>query len=456
VILVKDEEKLNSKDDVSSTAYEDLGQVVFAISDVIMNGKILKDSILLPMKKFMLQKTVNMRRVEGYIRLKVLINFSEVDVLQLSQQVGCNLDQINAKLKSQVFLKHLQQYYISMSSSNPCSSSDKKSGDILNNSVSSKQVKQQLSLIKSRSSSPISISRNVSRYSSPYLSKSLSPSLTERITSDSTESHLDCIVDSTSHTIHRSKQPYFGKKSPINPINSNKDDVLNDKFIINFDSSEWMDKLGNIADSVSEVKPPSYAITNTINSKENEIGIIEILTKYKDDSYNSDANMKSESLNANERMNGDDEQDEDEIIVIPRSKLDTLKLSNTVTEITPSSNQFDSPSDFILPPAYSSSSNSEFVHTDNLNRRNELSELNILPTEISQSNEKSLSTDLKQNNKISDDIYDKQNSNKDDIYTYGKNVMDDSIGNSVSMIRVLREAMWQREKVQSVLQELAR
>jgi hypothetical protein len=85
-----------------------------------------------------------------------------------------------------------------------------------------------------------------------------------------------------------------------------------------------------------------------------------------------------------------------------------------------------------------------------------LSELNILPTEISQSNEKSLSTDLKQNNKISDDIYDKQNSNKDDIYTYGKNVMDDSIGNSVSMIRVLREAMWQREKVQSVLQELAR
>ena len=93
-ILIRDEDEvpLDYKNPetgsvaIDGLKYDNLGQYSLSLQDVINEGKCVKNSVVLAAKKYTLQKAYKMRKVDGYIRFKVSIIFSNKDVELLSQE----------------------------------------------------------------------------------------------------------------------------------------------------------------------------------------------------------------------------------------------------------------------------------------------------------------------------------------------------------------------------------
>lgn len=81
--------------------YEDLGMVEISLKDIIARGKVIKNSIVDSSKKYDLQKTLDMRRVDGSIRLTISIFFLEDDVKDHYSRLGSDIANVE-KFTSQL------------------------------------------------------------------------------------------------------------------------------------------------------------------------------------------------------------------------------------------------------------------------------------------------------------------------------------------------------------------
>lgn len=83
VIFVRDEDIMEDE----SISYDELGIIIVPFRDIILNGKAMKDSIVLSARWYTLVKTPGMRKVDGSVKLTVSLIFHKKDSAIIMDQV---------------------------------------------------------------------------------------------------------------------------------------------------------------------------------------------------------------------------------------------------------------------------------------------------------------------------------------------------------------------------------
>ena len=94
VIYVRDEDIDDSCDDDSRFSYDELGICDISIKDILMNGKVGKQSIVLVSKQLDLKSSPKMKKTaEGYLKVTFALIFDEKDTRRMFSEIA---DDINS------------------------------------------------------------------------------------------------------------------------------------------------------------------------------------------------------------------------------------------------------------------------------------------------------------------------------------------------------------------------
>lgn len=83
VIFIRDEDI----DEDGSKSYDELGMVEFTLKEIVSRGRALKSSIVLPATWYTLKKSPGMRRIDGRVKLTITLIFTPEDIESINGQL---------------------------------------------------------------------------------------------------------------------------------------------------------------------------------------------------------------------------------------------------------------------------------------------------------------------------------------------------------------------------------
>ena len=100
IIYVRDMDIDENDDGNSRISYDELGMCEISVKDILMNGKVGKQSIVLVSKQLDLKSSARMKKTaEGYIKVTFALTFDEKDTRRMYSEIADGIDSLGEFLQ---------------------------------------------------------------------------------------------------------------------------------------------------------------------------------------------------------------------------------------------------------------------------------------------------------------------------------------------------------------------